>query len=143
MQAQTCPCGSCVSCACAAAPSVDGDGICVACGGVPYVVALRGGNGRPHVTAGPGFVIDDDERAQIVALIATAEGTAEARAALRAELLEAGHVVAARELRRGRNPDGIANRLEATAAFFSEKTQAEAAISVAKLRAFALSEVCK
>ncbi len=86
---QACPCGSCVSCACAAAPMVDGDGLCVSCGGQPYVTALQGGNGPPHLVAEPGFLFDHDDLARIVEIIASEKSAAQVARTMAARALVA------------------------------------------------------
>lgn len=71
---QQCPCGACVTCACAIAPECDEDGCCLGCGGVPVEIALR--CGVPHV----GIEVEDSaDRHAISVLIA-------ARQSLRAQL---------------------------------------------------------
>lgn len=40
-------CNACVTCACCAVPSVDEDGLCTACGGVPIATAEQ--YGTPHI----------------------------------------------------------------------------------------------
>ena len=71
--AATCPCGSCVNCACAARPALDRDGLCLHCGGTPLAIARLSagehGARAPHVGSD---VEDEKERAVIQALIDSA-----------------------------------------------------------------------
>ncbi|MGN6107742.1 MAG: hypothetical protein ACTHU0_21715 [Kofleriaceae bacterium] len=43
------PCDGCVTCACAAEPKVDEDGLCLACGGTPVIIAEQVSVEEPHV----------------------------------------------------------------------------------------------
>jgi len=64
-----CPCGSCVTCACGAAPAVDEDGLCLRCGGQPLAICARVTGDVPHV----GSDVEGADRGRIAELIAAQE----------------------------------------------------------------------
>lgn len=59
---KNCPCGACVSCACAANPKHDEDGLCIHCGGQTLAMAWA-----CRLTAGPPHVSPDVDEAHGVA----------------------------------------------------------------------------
>lgn len=63
-----CPCGTCVTCDCAAIPKMDEDGLCASCGGQSLLLALLDGPApHPHI----GVDVEGDiARARVAAIIA-------------------------------------------------------------------------
>jgi hypothetical protein len=65
-QYDTCPCPTCITCACCATPRVDEDGLCISCGGQPLTVAQQHvGFRAPHCSP----EILGEEAARIAAII--------------------------------------------------------------------------